>query len=89
MNTETAIDLFKAVVMFSLYTVAPFLIVTLVVGLIASVLQSVTSIQEPTLTFAPKLVAVAATAILLAPWLIRSLIEFTTQTISRIGTMGH
>lgn len=89
MNTETAIDLFKAVVMFSLYMLAPFLIVTLVVGLIASVLQSVTSIQEPTLTFAPKLVAVGATAILLSPWLIRSLIEFTTQIISRIGTMGH
>lgn len=89
MNPETAIDLFKTTVMFSLYTVAPFLLVTLVVGLIASVLQSVTSIQEPTLTFAPKLVSVAATAILLAPWLIRSLIEFTSQIIGRIGTMGH
>ena len=89
MNPETAIDLFKTVVMFSLYTVTPFLLVTLIVGLIASVMQSVTSIQEPTLTFAPKLVAVSATAILLAPWLIRSLIEFTAQIISRIGTMGH
>ena len=89
MNPETAIDLFKTVVMFSLYTVTPFLLVTLFVGLIASVMQSVTSIQEPTLTFAPKLVAVSATAILLAPWLIRSLIEFTAQIISRIGTMGH
>lgn len=89
MNPETAIDLFKTVVMFSLYTVTPFLLVTLIVGLIASVMQSVTSIQEPTLTFAPKLVAVSATAVLLAPWLIRSLIEFTAQIISRIGTMGH
>lgn len=89
MNPETAIDLFKTVVMFSLYTVAPFLVVTLVVGLITSVLQSVTSIQEPTLTFAPKLFSVAATAVLLAPWLIRSLIEFTSQIIARIGTMGH
>ena len=89
MNPETAIDLFKTVVMFSLYTVTPFLLVTLIVGLIASVMQSVTSIQEPTLTFAPKLVAVSATAILLAPWLIRSLIEFTAQIFSRIGTMGH
>ncbi len=89
MNAETAIDLFKTVIMFALYTVTPFLLVTLVVGLIASVMQSVTSIQEPTLTFAPKLIAVAATSILLAPWLIRSLIEFTVQIISRIGTMGH
>ncbi|MBI3887298.1 MAG: flagellar type III secretion system protein FliQ [Opitutae bacterium] len=89
MNPETAIDLFKTVVMFSLYTVAPFLVVTLVVGLVTSVLQSVTSIQEPTLTFAPKLFSVAATSVLLAPWLIRSLIEFTGQIIARIGTLGH
>jgi flagellar biosynthesis protein FliQ len=89
MNAETAIDLFKTVMVFSLYMVAPFLLVTLVVGLAASILQSVTSIQEPTLSFAPKLVALAGVSILLAPWLIRSLIEFTEQMIGRIGTMGH
>jgi flagellar biosynthetic protein FliQ len=89
MNAETAIDLFKTVMVFSLYMVAPFLLVTLVVGLAASILQSVTSIQEPTLSFAPKLVALAGVSILLAPWLIRSLIEFTEQMIARIGTLGH
>jgi hypothetical protein len=57
MNPELAIDFFKSTVVFSLYMVAPFLGVLLVVGLVASLLQSVTSMQEQTLTFAPKLLA--------------------------------
>jgi flagellar biosynthesis protein FliQ len=59
MNPDLAIDLFKSTVTFALYVVAPFLGVTLVVGLLASLLQSVTSMQEQTLTFVPKLLALA------------------------------
>jgi len=89
MNPEVAIDIFKTVVMFALYLVAPFLGVTLIVGLVASLIQSVTSIQEPTLTFAPKLLALAGLLLLLAPWLLRTLSEFTIEMISRIGGMGQ
>jgi len=88
MNPDLAIDLFKSTVMFALYVVAPFLIATLVVGLVASLLQSVTSMQEQTLTFIPKLVALAGLLLLLAPWLLRSLSEFTITTISRMGGIG-
>mgnify|MGYP003350359323 CR=1 FL=1 len=59
MNPELAIDFFKTTVVFCLYMVAPFLGVMLVVGLLASLIQSVTSMQEQTLTFAPKLLALA------------------------------
>jgi flagellar biosynthetic protein FliQ len=62
---------------------------TLVVGLAASLCQSVTSMQEQTLTFVPKLLAVALLALALAPWLLRSLSEFAITTISRMGTFGH
>jgi len=89
MNPEMAVDIFKTVVMFALYLVAPFLAVTLIVGLITSVVQSVTSIQEQTLTFAPKLIATAGLLLLLAPWLLRTLTEFTIEMISRISTMGQ
>jgi flagellar biosynthetic protein FliQ len=88
MNPDLAIDLFKSTVMFALYVVAPFLIATLVVGLVASLLQSVTSMQEQTLTFIPKLVALAGLLLLLAPWLLRSLSEFTITTIGRMGGVG-
>jgi flagellar biosynthetic protein FliQ len=89
MNPEMAVDIFKTVVMFALYLVAPFLAVTLIVGLITSIIQSVTSIQEQTLTFAPKLIATAGLLLLMAPWLLRTLSEFTTDMISRIGGLGQ
>ncbi len=89
MNPELAIDFFKGTVMFSLYIVAPFLILTLVVGLITSLLQSVTSLQEQTLTFVPKLIALALLMLVLTPWLLRSLSEFAVTMITRMGTLGH
>ena len=89
MNPDLAIDLFKSTVMFALYVVAPFLGATLVVGLLASLLQSVTSMQEQTLTFIPKLVALAALCLVLTPWLLRTLSEFTVTIITRMGTLGH
>lgn len=89
MNPEIAIDLFKSTVMFALYIVAPFLITLMVVGLISSLLQSVTSLQEPTLTFAPKLIALAGLALLLTPWLLRSLTEFAISVINRMPGLAH
>ena len=75
--------------MFALYIVAPFLGVTLVVGLIASLIQSVTSMQEQTLTFVPKLIALAGLMLVLTPWLLRALSEFTVTILTRMGTLGH
>jgi flagellar biosynthetic protein FliQ len=88
MNAEAAVDVFKTLVVFSLYIMSPFLGVVLAVGLVMSLLQSVTSIQEQTLTFVPKLIALAAVLLLLAPWTLRLLSEFTVQSIARMGAMG-
>jgi flagellar biosynthetic protein FliQ len=89
MNPELAIDFFKSTVMFALYTVAPFLILTLVIGLVTSLVQSVTSLQEQTLTFVPKLIGVSALMLILTPWLLRSLSEFAITMLTRMGTLGH
>jgi len=89
MTPEMAIDIFKNVITFALYIVSPFLGVMLVVGLVTSLLQSVTSIQEQTLTFAPKLVALALLCVALGPWLMRSLTDFAVRIISQMGTLGH
>ncbi len=88
MNAEAAIELFKTLVTFSLMVMSPFLVLILVVGLVTSLLQSITSIQEQTLTFVPKLVACAGLLLVLAPWVLRMLGEFTVQSFSRIATMG-
>ncbi|HEY4301442.1 MAG TPA: flagellar biosynthetic protein FliQ [Candidatus Didemnitutus sp.] len=89
MNPEIAIDLFKTTVMTALYMVAPFLIVLLVVGLAASLVQSVTSMQETTLTFVPKLFALAGLALILTPWLLRSLTEFAIASLTRMAALAH
>lgn len=89
MNPDLAIDIFKTTVMFALYVVAPFLGATLVVGLLASLLQAVTSLQEQTLTFIPKLAALAGLVLLLTPWLLRSISEFTVTLLTRMGSLGQ
>lgn len=89
MNPEVAIDLFKTTVVFALWIVAPFLITMLVIGLATSLFQSVTSLQESTLTFAPKLIGMAGLALLITPWLLKALTEFAIQTISRMATLAH
>jgi len=88
MNPDLAIDLFKSTVVFALYVVAPFLGAALVVGLVASLIQSVTSMQEQTLTFVPKLLALAGLVLVLTPWLLRSLSEFAITIITRMGGLG-
>ena len=89
MTPEMAVDIFKNVVVFALYIVSPFIGLMMVVGLITSILQSVTSIQEQTLAFAPKLIAFAIMCIALGPWLLRSLSEFATRMISQMATLGQ
>lgn len=89
MNPELAIDFFKTTVVFALYLVAPFLLMTLVIGLVTSLLQSVTSIQEQTLTFIPKLIGIALLLLLLTPWLLRTLSEFAITMVTRMGTLAH
>jgi flagellar biosynthetic protein FliQ len=88
MNPDLAIDLFKSTVVFALYVVSPFLGAALIVGLTASLIQSVTSMQEQTLTFVPKLLALAGLVLILTPWLLRSLSEFAITTITRMGGLG-
>ncbi|HEX3730543.1 MAG TPA: flagellar biosynthetic protein FliQ [Opitutaceae bacterium] len=89
MNPEVAIDVFKTTVIFAIYLAAPFLISMLVIGLITSLIQSVTSIQEPTLTFTPKLLVFALISLVVAPWLLRTLGEFTISIFTRMSTLAH
>jgi len=89
MNPDLAIELFKLTMFKALVVVAPFLLVALVVGLAISLLQSVTSLQEQTLVFIPKLLTVIGVFIFAAPWIIRTLSEFTTMCIHRMAELAH
>lgn len=63
---------------------APLLIVVLVVGFVVSVLQAATQINEQTLSFVPKLVAVAATVAIAGPWMIAKMVNYIQQLFTQI-----
>ena len=61
---------------------APIVLTSLVVGLLISIFQTVTSIQEQTLTFAPRIIAVALVMVVTLPWTLQVLISFTQRMIA-------
>ena len=66
----------------------PVLGVSLVVGLLVSIFQAVTQLQEPTLTFIPKVLAVVLVIVLAGPWMLNTLLGFTTTLWTGIATVG-
>ena len=67
----------------------PILTLAMVIGLGVSLFQSVTSIQEQTLTFVPKALAIMSLLIILLPWMLRSLMEFATAMITKMPQMAQ
>ena len=87
MNIEQAIDILRTLISTTLMVVAPILGAAVVVGIMVSLFQSVTSIQEQTLTFVPKLLAISFTILIVAPWLLRVLMQFTITFLTRLPEM--
>lgn len=79
MTEEVIIDIFTQTLVLIIKVSAPMLLVSLVVGLIVSILQTITSIQEQTLTFVPKLLAIFLTLILAGNWILTSLKEYIIE----------
>jgi len=79
MTEEVIIDIFTQTLVLIIKVSAPMLLVSLVVGLIVSILQTVTSIQEQTLTFVPKLLAIFLTLMLAGNWILTMLKEFIIE----------
>ncbi len=76
MDEATALDIVREAIWLIIKVSAPLLLVSLVVGLIISVFQTVTSIQEQTLTFVPKLLAIFLIMMLFGSWIMGSMVEF-------------
>lgn len=76
MSVEMLTDVMRDALFLILKTAAPLLIVSLVVGLLISVFQTVTSIQEQTLTFVPKMVGIFLGLMLLGHWMIGEMVTF-------------
>jgi flagellar biosynthetic protein FliQ len=89
MTPEAVIHVGKKAVETILLTSAPMLLAAMVIGLLISIFQAATQINEQTMTFIPKIVAVFVTLLIFGPWIIELLITFTTGIITQIATIGH
>jgi flagellar biosynthetic protein FliQ len=77
LTSDVFVDILKQGIYLFLIVVSPALIVSLIVGLIISVFQAITQINEQTLTFVPKILAVFLTLAIIFPWMIQKVIDYT------------
>jgi len=85
---DAVTDLLRGMLWLSMILSAPVLLTALVVGLVIGLLQAVTSIQEQTLTFVPKIAAIALVLALLGGWMLQRLVVYTVDLFSALPQYG-
>ena len=89
MTDSGVLELAQRAVTIALMLSAPILGFGLVVGLVVSVFQAATQIQEATLAFVPKIIAVAAAVVIFGPWMLRSRVTFTIRLFTNLPYLAH
>ncbi|MGI6657751.1 MAG: flagellar biosynthesis protein FliQ [Desulfobulbus sp.] len=89
MNQEFVLHIARQAIQTLLMAAAPMLIIALLIGLLISIFQAATQINEQTMTFVPKIVGVFVTLLIFGPWIMDLLITFTTGILSQIVTVGR
>ena len=84
MSTDMVIDIAREAIWLIIKCSSPLLVVSLIVGLIVSILQTVTSIQEQTLTFVPKIISVFITLLISGEWIMNNIILFMEHLMEKI-----
>lgn len=87
MTPDMAIDICRKAIQTILMVSAPMLLIGLLVGLLVSTFQAATQINEQTLSFIPKIVAVFLTMLFFGPWIIRIMITYTTGLFETMVTL--
>ena len=87
MTPEVAVDLFRQALWLTAMLVAVLVVPSLLVGLVVAMFQAATQINEQTLSFLSRLLVSLLTLIVLGPWLLRQLMEFTQNLITSIPTL--
>lgn len=82
MSLDDATELIRQTLFMALIVSAPMLVIGLVVGVLVSLLQAITQIQEQSLSFVPKIVAMVASAVVLMPWISHRLVEYAATMLS-------
>jgi len=81
MTPESVIEFGQHALYVAILVAAPLLLTALAVGLLVGVIQAATQINEMTLSFIPKLIAMATVGLITGPWMLRTLVQFTRQLI--------
>jgi len=89
MTQEAVLTLGQGALVVLIAIVAPSLLLSLIVGLVVSIFQAVTQINELTLTFIPKIVAVAIGLVLFGPWMLSILTDYTVSTLTQIAAVAR
>jgi flagellar biosynthetic protein FliQ len=89
MTEGMVLTVLKDAIQTGLTIAAPILVVSILVGLLVSIFQATTQIQEQTLTFVPKLVAIAAVGIIAGSWMLQTMISFTQRIFELIANIVH
>lgn len=87
MDEKLILDLYSQAMTVTLLVASPMMLVAMTIGLIVAVFQATTQINEATLTFVPKLFAVFITLLLLGPWILQVLVEYTEGVFLSINSM--
>ncbi|POR04710.1 flagellar biosynthetic protein FliQ [Alkalispirochaeta sphaeroplastigenens] len=87
MSLGQAVTIFRSGIFQLLIVSSPILLIAMVTGLIISILQATTSIQEQTLTFVPKIAAILLALIYFGPWIMQMLMQYTLMLLNQIGSM--
>ena len=87
MNTSAILDIATQALIVAAKLAAPILITSLVVGFAISLLQSITQVQEVTLSFVPKAVAVSVALLICGNWMISEMVSFTNELFAKIPSL--
>jgi flagellar biosynthetic protein FliQ len=87
MNQDTVVSLASQAMSLALKVAGPMLLAALVVGLVVSIFQAVTQIQEQSLSLIPKIIGVAGVIIVLGPWMLGQLVSYTSALYTAIPSM--
>jgi flagellar biosynthetic protein FliQ len=89
MSVDFAVEYIRQAILMTLLVASPLLIISLIVGVTVSIIQAVTQVQEQTLTFIPKILAVGTVFLLMLPWIASRLIAHLVGAISTMSTLGN
>ncbi len=87
MSPEMVVDIGRQTLYVTIMIAAPMLLFGLIVGLVIGIFQAVTQVNEMTLVFVPKILAVSLALVIFMPWMLRVIIGFATRVITQIGAL--